>query len=116
MTSNINKIAQGENKDSVFSEENLGSYQYGTIVVENHNNSKAIIIKKDGITITIGESIDICKNDKVIKVSNNLEIIASNITFKTPDGNLFFPNGLQNCLFTGSPHSFCQTIRGEKNE
>lgn len=121
---NTNKIYQGEANNTEFDNNNIKQYPYNSIVIENIENSKGLIIKKDGITIVVGDVIDICNGEREIRVDKDFNIVvkgninlqsSGKIVFKTSDGNLFYPNGLPNCLFTGSPHSFCKTIIGEIN-
>jgi ligand-binding sensor domain-containing protein len=121
--SNINDIAQGITKNTEFEKNGIeDNYKYGEIVVENYNNSKAIIIKKDNITIVIGENIEICNSDKSLKVDGelNIEVIGNvsissnqNVIIKSPDGSLWLPNTMPVCPFSGQDHSIIQTIKGE---
>jgi len=125
MTSNTSLISQGVVKNTLFEKNDIEKqYQYGKIVIENHENTKGLIIKKDNITIVVGEMIEICNSDRSLKIDGdlNIEVVGNvtissdqNITLKSPDGNLWRLNSLSNCLFTGSPHTLCQTIKGESS-
>ena len=119
---NTDKIYQGITDGTALQDNDVSGYAYGSIVVENINNSKAIVIKKDNIVITIGDAIEICNGDKSIKIDGelNIETVGNitiqsngNIIFKTADGNLFKPNCVDVRPFAGNPHTLCTTIIGE---
>jgi len=73
---------------------------------------------KDGrISKTNGDSLTIVNGKMTIKVNgDDIEIISdSNIILKSPDGQLWKPNTLPTCPYTGTPHSIITTIKGENN-
>lgn len=94
---------------------------YNKAVVTDISKKRVIVIRDKSYQINTNDVITITDGNKSINVTGNMEIKvdgditlqATNITFKTTDGELFKPNTIPNCLFAGSPHSICQSIKGE---
>ena len=68
------------------------------------------------ITVNTGGSVSVnCGGDAEVISTGNTTLQSATLEVKTPDGALWKPNSIPNCLYSGAPHSLVQTIKGSSN-
>ena len=77
---------------------------------------ESTLTESGNITVNTGGSVSVnCGGDAEVISTGNTTLQSATLEVKTPDGALWKPNSIPNCLYTGASHSIMSTIKGSSN-